>query len=386
MSSGQKTVTVFLTLITGLLIAILSLCQGWPLWVWPAAAFLLIAIPLLVIRLAGRRQDPFPAELRREPDLPVPPLEKREIRITDVVLPSSYDDYDFRFSATIRWCPHSVPAGAPPVNASGLAVDAVLARARQLTAVRRPTRTSLVQHELDGHLATMDDDMTGRVEAMAVDISLTLSDQDRDRLAKLAAVRKDEAVWEHERKYEQSRRAYLGDDVLANTGSAVVWWLHRNDDKIDRTVQDLGLLAQLTSAVNDTDIDDRLRHLVPRPPGDDPDASGTPDGIRPPDGPPGSGHGFTYAAGPEQTPEHTAGVAPDPSPEEMFARLLHTLGLSSDSSEVPLLAEHVANTVEHLNEAFADGIRNRYGYVPPAREDDATTSERVDGVDSPLPF
>ncbi|MFI0983195.1 hypothetical protein ACH4SP_40045 [Streptomyces sp. NPDC021093] len=373
MSSGQKTVTVFLTLITGLLLTILGLSRGWPLWLWPPVAALLIAVPLLARHFAGRHRNPFPNELLREPDLPLPPLEKREIRITDVVLPSSYDDYDFRFSATVRWCPHSVPAGAPPVHASGLAVDAVLARARQLTAVRPPTRTSLVQHELDGHLATMDDDLTGRVEAMAVDISLTLSDQDRDRLAKLAAVRKDEAVWEHERRYEQSRRAYLGDDVLANTGSAVVWWLHRNDDKIDRTVQDLGLLAQLTSAVNDTDIDERLRHLVAGPPDDDPDAPGTPDGIRPPDGPPHSPGGFA------KVPEEQSA----PSPETAFGELLRALNIAPDAPVVPLLAMYVADMAEHADEEFAQALRDRYAAGPP--ESDGT-SERVNGADSPLPF
>ncbi|MGC5563671.1 hypothetical protein ACPYPG_12580 [Streptomyces sp. FR-108] len=62
---------------------------------------------------------------------------------------------------------------------------------------------------------------------MAENLQLVLVQQDQERLDKLADVRKDEEAWVHQRKYEQSRRRYLGEDVLKNTGSAVVWWLTR---------------------------------------------------------------------------------------------------------------------------------------------------------------
>ncbi|MFJ4752986.1 hypothetical protein [Streptomyces sp. NPDC088763] len=102
---------------------------------------------------------------------------------------------------------------------------------------------------------------------MAEDINLTLPDEDQKRLDRLAGVRKDEAVWEHQRKYEQSKRRYLGEDALKDTGSAVVWWLTRNDEHVAKTVADLPLLAQLTSAANDTDIPERLLELLPNRPG-----------------------------------------------------------------------------------------------------------------------
>jgi membrane protein YdbS with pleckstrin-like domain len=44
MSTGQKTVSVFLTLIGGLLITILGLYTHWPLWAWPTAAVALFAL------------------------------------------------------------------------------------------------------------------------------------------------------------------------------------------------------------------------------------------------------------------------------------------------------------------------------------------------------
>ncbi|NDZ80304.1 hypothetical protein G3I19_17585 [Streptomyces sp. SID10853] len=353
MSSGQKTVTVFLTLIGGLLLVIIGLYESWPRWAWPAAAVPLLAAPVLVIRFADRRVDPFPAEFM--PDLPVPPVERRELRISDVALPSAADDYDFLFSATVRWCPVSAPPGSPPVNASGLAVDALLDRARAVTALRSPTRSSLVQHELNGVLGTMQEDASGRVQAMALEVGLTLSDRDQERLAALASVRKDEAVWEHERKFEQSRRTYLGKDVLRDTGSAVVWWLHRNDDRVDRTVKDIGLLAQLTSAANNQDVEERFRHLVDRPPEEGPELA--------PGGVPGP------FAGPGGSPVTAPGEAEEPEPAgnglgDAFAQLVEATGLPPEDPVIVLLAGQVSGTLRYLDGDPAAEIRTRFHSTP----------------------
>ncbi|MBC2876713.1 hypothetical protein H7K43_16920 [Streptomyces sp. TYQ1024] len=113
-------------------------------------------------------------------------------------------------------------------------------------------------------------DPTGYLEAMAENVSLTLLDQDRERLDRLAKVRKDKAVWEHQRTYEQSKRQYLGEDVLKDTGSAVVWWLAKNDEHVEKTVADLALLARLASAANDTDIPERLQNLLAQLPDERP--------------------------------------------------------------------------------------------------------------------
>jgi hypothetical protein len=307
--------------------------------------------------MSARRQNPFPPELLREPDLPVPPLERRELRVSDIALPSAADDYDFLFSATVRWCPVPVPAGTPPINASGLAVDAILARARALTSIRNPERSSLAQHELNGQLATMWDDSTSRVQALAVDVTLTLADQDRERLAKLAAVRKDEAVWEHERKYEQSRRSYLGDDVLRNTGSAVVWWLHRNDDRIDKTVKDLGLLAQLTSAANDEDVSERLRHLLPEVPGSGPEEPPASEAPLPPDPDPDTGPGTPGAA--------AAHAGMDAEMDEALATIFHATGRTPGDEESTLLVETLASMLENYDADYAAALRDRFGPAAP---------------------
>ncbi|MET9955564.1 hypothetical protein ABZ135_29015 [Streptomyces sp. NPDC006339] len=265
MSSGHKTMTVFLTLIGGLLIVIAGLCAEWPWWVWPTAFGGLLVMASLVLAGARRRRPLIPPQHTLEPDLPIPPVERWEKVVRNVALPSSSADYDFLVTALVRWVPVDVPHGAPEVSSAGLAVDAVLTRAREITVAQPPQRSSLVQHQLSGELATMRPDPTGRVLAMAENVQVTLSDADRERLDKLATVRKNEAVWEHERKWEQSKRAYLGEDVLTSTGSAVVWWLAKNNDRVDKAVADIGLLAQLTAVANDEPVPDRLHPYVAPP-------------------------------------------------------------------------------------------------------------------------
>ncbi|RDG39842.1 hypothetical protein [Streptomyces corynorhini] len=366
MTSGHKTVAVFLTLICGLVLTIVGFSTRWPVWAWPAAALVLIVATVLAVRLTVRRQDPFASRYLQEPDRPLPPLERRELRITGVALPSQLDDYDFLLSATVRWCPLAVPAGSPPVNQSGLAVEAVLARAGRVTDVRHPSRSSLVEHELNGALATMEEDGAGRVQAMAMNITLTLAEEDSVRLSKLAAVRKDEAVWEHERKYEQSRRAYLGEDVLRNTGSAVVWWLHRNEDRVDKAVKDLGLLAQLTSAANDVDVSERLRHLVPRPL------------------PPQDMERDLAGAGPAGSP------AGEPSAEEPVAHalveFLRVAGLSPQDATSTYVADLLTRAFEHLDGDQSEQIRRVFGEPSSSYDDhDDYDGAHPEAADAPEP-
>ncbi|MEU7489080.1 hypothetical protein [Streptomyces sp. NPDC042319] len=260
MTTGCKTTTVFLTVLCALLLTILGLVQEWPAWVWPALAVLLIGVPAAAFKIAAARRGPVPVHY--EEQITAAPFERREDRVTCVALPSQWDDYDFQFSATVRWYPLDGGGDDPIVNPAGLAVDAVLDRARAITEQREPGRASLVQHELSGALSRMRPESTGHLQVMAEDVTLVLREHDQERLDKLAEVRKDKAVWEHQRKYEQSKREYLGQDVLKDTGSAVVWWLAKNDDHVGKTVGDLDLLARLTSAANDTDIPERLRDML----------------------------------------------------------------------------------------------------------------------------
>lgn len=265
MSSGRKTVLAFASLLGGLVLVILGLVTDWPLWLWPVMGIPLVVGPVLLVRATAPPPDPFGREFSLEPDLPIAPPERREQVVSDVLLPTAAPDYDFCFSATVRWCPVEAPVEAPAVSLSGLAVRTVLERARQVTASHPPHRASLTQHDLAGELGTMRRDATGRVLAMAENVTLRLSDADATRLERLATVRKEEEVWTHERKYECDRREYLGKDVLKDTGSAVVWWLAKHDDQVKQAVDEIGPLAQLSSAANDRDVPERYRHMVPYP-------------------------------------------------------------------------------------------------------------------------
>ncbi|WP_405558519.1 hypothetical protein [Streptomyces sp. NBC_01171] len=270
MTTGSRTTTVFLTILCGLLFSILGLAQEWPAYAWPALAVLLVVVPAAIFKIAAVRRGSMPVDL--EEQRTAPPVERWVHHVSRVALPSQWADYDFMFSATVRWYPLEAPGNDPVLNPAGLAVEAVLNRARAITEQREPGRPSLAQHELSGALSRMCPEPTGHLQVMAEDITLVLREHDQERLERLAEVRKDKAVWEHQRKYEQSKRAYLSEDVLKDTGSAVVWWLARNDDQVDKAVADLGLLAQLTSAANDTDVPVRLRDFIPRPHGEAPGA------------------------------------------------------------------------------------------------------------------
>ncbi|WP_380285984.1 hypothetical protein [Kitasatospora purpeofusca] len=179
-----------------------------------------------------------------------------------MALPSAVPDYDFVFSATVWWRQLPNPGGVVHIAPDTLATDAVLARARAITEREHPGRPELVRHRLDGLLGTLSPDNSGIVVAMAGQVGLALSEADRARLDKLAEVRKTEEIWDHERRYERSKRSYLGEDVLKSPGSAVVWWLARNDEEVQGAVDMIGPLAQLAAAANDEAVDVLYRHLV----------------------------------------------------------------------------------------------------------------------------
>ncbi|MPY59203.1 hypothetical protein [Streptomyces spongiae] len=297
-------------------------------------------ITVSVLAARARRRDPFPPGTLI--DHPAPPVvERRELHITRVPLPSKVPDYDFLFSARVRWCPVDPTAGDQLTNPGALAVEAVLARARAITAAVEPFRSSLVQHELNGALGVMAPDREDHVQAMALDVVLTLSDADQERLDRLAAIRKDETVWEHQRRYEQNKREYLGSDVLTSTGSAVVWWLAKNDDHVEKTVKDIGLLARLSSAANNTEVSEPFRHLVPEAFPPPPVPEQTPSTLRPEDPP---GFGFREA--------DTA---------DLISEAFRRVGFRPGEDESILIADQLAMAIAPRDAVAAEEIRRRFG-------------------------
>ncbi|MFD5783646.1 hypothetical protein [Streptomyces sp. NPDC126933] len=348
--------TVFVTVILGLILVIFGLCSDWPLWAWPATVALLVVIPMVTNRVLTRRPDEFPREFTLDPDVPAPPVQRQEQRVTGVALPSAEADYDFSFSATVRWILVETGHDAPLINPGGLAIDAVLQRARAVTANQPPTRSALLQHQLDAALGTMRPDPTDRVLAMAQNVSLVLPDPDRERLTRLSDVRKDEDLWEHERNYERNKRAYLGDDVLKDTGSAVVWWLSKNDDQVEGAVDRIGMLASLSAAANNDTVAPTFQHLV-SPAAFDPAflSAG------------GEAAGAPYAEAADMSGPHRPS-----GPEPSLDTLLEWFGFGLEDMDLALFSERLAQlALIHGKAEAADRIRARFD----APDSDGTDSD-----------
>ncbi|MGW4231944.1 hypothetical protein ACWEF9_22065 [Streptomyces sp. NPDC004980] len=357
MTTGRKTTTVFLTILCGLVLTILGLTERWPTWAWPPLAVILVAAPAVIFKIAGLRRGSVPVAF--EEHLTAAPIERTEHHVSRVALPSRWADYDFLISATVHW--YALDASRPGrvLNPAGLAVESVLDRARAITEEREPGRVSLVQHELSGALSSLLPDSTGQLQAMAEDVRLTLHEHDQERLDSLAGVRKDQAVWEHQRRYEQSKRKYLGEDVLKDTGSAVVWWLAKNDEQVERTVEDLGMLARLTSAANDTDVPERLRDLIPQP------REGQ-DGKEPP--------------GRQATAFERAPTAAD-----HLADALNALNLEDGDTQRRLLAKQIADAIRDQEQhETADDLVQRFD-PPAAFAPDGDPTNENPGATRPSP-
>ena len=235
----------------------------WPLWLLPAIAVLAMVTVAYLCRSRRHRLGPVPlAEAVADQVIAQPP-ELRTEEVADVLLPSQDADYHFLFSASVLWSPVGTGSTRQPANLAASAVEAVVQRASEITRLRAAVSASRVRWELGSVLGELKADSADCVRAMANSVQLVLPASDQERLDKLAAVRKDETVWEQERHYEQSRRRYLSGDVLKDPGSAVVWWLSRNNDEVEKAVRDIGLVVQLYSAANNTDTPAVFRHLVP---------------------------------------------------------------------------------------------------------------------------
>ncbi|WP_248839369.1 hypothetical protein [Frankia sp. AgKG'84/4] len=253
--------------VAAVLIIIVFLWSG-PLS-WPAATLLLLLGGLGVLVLFRRGSPslntvPWSAPIPASPvPPPPPPARQHEHRLSEVRVPSSTEDYEFLFSATVRWVqrdPHQ--AGG---NQAGAACDAIVQRAWAITKDRPAIEAALVAHELGAQLGMLEHDGSGRLVVMAESVTLVLPPEDQARLGRLAQLRKDEAVWDQEWKRDMARRQRLTDDVLADFGRTVAWSFARNDHKVDPALSELPHLARLAAIVHDRDLPDRFARLGSSP-------------------------------------------------------------------------------------------------------------------------
>ncbi|MDV9191060.1 hypothetical protein R6L23_23100 [Streptomyces sp. SR27] len=262
--------SLLLVALCGLAPAVLGNLLHWSAWLWgfmsmgAASGSLLLVLAFLG---SGRPQaDPYGPG---EPEPPAAPTEQpyQETRVIDAALPSAVDGYDFLFSATVWWRPVPDHTGRSDGSSPALAASAVVSRAQEIVRREQPGQASSARFLLEGELSVPLPDRSGRVMALAADATLTLAPADRDRLRKLSDLSKDEEIWEYERQHERNKRRYLGDDVLQSAGSAVVWWLARHENEIDKAVDMIGPLAQIAAAANDEEVPELFRHLLVPPAG-----------------------------------------------------------------------------------------------------------------------
>ncbi|MET1073537.1 MAG: hypothetical protein ABWY11_12895 [Umezawaea sp.] len=245
-----------LFVIAVLLPAVLGLGFGWPIWVWILLAIALVAA-LLLIRQAQQRQAQ--EELRgRTVEPPVQP--RVEVQVSRSPLPiiplaSAKPDYEFQFACTMNWRPVEHNAGVEQGDPRALVAEHLVGRAAAVVGQESPTDLALAHHRVAVTLGRAERDRSGRYLVWADEVSLVVPEADAARLRQLADLRKQEELWEHQRGFERSVRAYLGEDVLKDTGSAVVWWLAKHTEQVSETAGLITTLARLSAAANNTEVD-----------------------------------------------------------------------------------------------------------------------------------
>ncbi len=339
----RRAAVVTLLIVIGGLVGILVV--PWNHFSWTTVPIFLVftalAVGLLFLRNIKRLDF-------RSQNIPIPtsaprPISQSEHRLSRVRVPSSTADYDFLFSATVRWGTIELNQITTLANQAGAAREAIIQRARLVTEKSPPARAALVEQELSGWLGNLERDRSGQLMVMAEDIVLTLTDHDQKRLDKLADMRKDEEVWKHEWRWDQLKRRYLADDVLKDTGSTVVWWLARNDHQVERTIGDLHQLARLSAAANNRDLPEwfhRLDRFPAQATASLADGNGHSDGHH--------RNGIDGAAS-QRIPDTAA---------DHLNRLLDSAGLTHDDPQRRLLADQIAETFhDYQMEEFAQTLR-----------------------------
>jgi hypothetical protein len=92
-------------------------------------------------------------------------------------------------------------------------------------------------------------------------VTLDISDADKEHLARLTKLRRDEEYWAGTCGLERVKREYFGAEVLNSPGSAVVWWLARNEAlarhqqqaSVQTMANDIGALTLLSDCATATD-------------------------------------------------------------------------------------------------------------------------------------
>ncbi|MGV9313539.1 hypothetical protein ACWDR0_15280 [Streptomyces sp. NPDC003691] len=346
MSPRSKTRLLLVLLVVAPVLGI-GAAQAWPDWVWFLLPALVAGVFLATLGQPGSHE---PASLGGAASATSEPPQEppyRESVLAQVPLPSTVPGYPFLFSATVWWRTTADFSPASHNNPPGLAVSSVIQRAQHAVAAEQPSRCGYLSPWLDGLLGMPTTDESGLVTAFATGVRLTLRPTDQQRLDQIDEAHKSRGLWESGRQHELDRRTYLGEDVLRTPGSALVWWLSRHENDIERAVEMIGPLTCLSAAANDREVPTAFRHLCLPP---DPLAGSGPEGGSDDPGPDGNS-----GSGTSETPASSRHRA---APSHYVSALLDEMGLPEGSADRTVFVDRLARLSEASGSPqTADGLR-----------------------------
>ncbi|MFJ6868418.1 hypothetical protein ACIQRS_30095 [Streptomyces termitum] len=313
--------------------AVYGSALDWPTWIWFLLPTLGAGSLLVDLQLQRSVDTAFPDE----EDAGTEPVDENPYRETSVsVVPvlSSVADCPFLFSATISWRFLAPASTEPHGNPGALAVNSLLDRVRRVTSMEHPSHHTFLERELEGVLGAPLPDASGLVTAFATDVRLVLRKKDQDYLEELDSLKKAISAWESRREHERNLREYLGDDVLQSPGDAVVWWLARHDDQIERAVEMIAPLTVLSAAANNEQPPERYRNFL----------SGAGHDAEPETG---TGFGHPEPVDDEPAPVHTAEDAAPPeadqrASQEHLSAWMDGLGFEGGTAERAAFLHRIA--------------------------------------------
>ncbi|NHD16996.1 MULTISPECIES: hypothetical protein [unclassified Actinopolyspora] len=232
MTYEEKTLLGTLAGVLLLAPVLLGLALGWPVWAWLPLALVLLTIPALLGRgiLQRRAQQQIRQEMReKQQRTEDPPTPHPSCEVSGLRVPTVHPEYPLLLSANVHWIPGPGAAGPGPERQRAIAVESVHDRASAVTAETGALDHEITAHRLQAALGTLRQDGEGYLQAWATDVSLSLGEQDAERLRALSEAAKDEELRQRRRDQERGLREYLAEDALKDAGSAVVWWLAQGE-------------------------------------------------------------------------------------------------------------------------------------------------------------
>ena len=234
----------------GLLFACLAVAAPLPKLV---VLLLSVVVGGVVLAAVSRRPPVSPPPAEPAPVAVVAPAPQFQTGpITGVRLPTALADYHFGFAASVTWRPTANAAH----GAGNIAINEIVRRASEITKDRDPSEVTLAAADLAVALGVLMPDSGRQVEVMAESVHLQLPPEDQKRLDEMATLRKEEGLWEYQRRSQVSKRNYLRTDVLKDAGSAVVWWLSKHEDNLEQVAANIDLLTRLAHAANTNHVNE----------------------------------------------------------------------------------------------------------------------------------